>query len=299
MPNMPITPEGTDLLTTAEMARFAAQGFLSFESVVPEEINEAAIAAFEPTGAMDLLRAKPDSGTPLSDIYPDPSPIGAMLRLPRVQGIIESLAGLDAVYDHDWVHLRAAHDTIDQHLHQDAIIDVTRAFDIQMFWYPRAVETRSGGTGFIPGSHLRRVNEFEIARYQNIVGQRDFVGPAGSIVVFHQGMWHRGRANHTDDERWLYKIRLNPTTPQVRRWNLDDYDAVHGTPTDHIFATYDPASAANAFRTPEPWFESAASRLETVNRARLWRYLTGDLDFDADWYLTRTSGRERIDGVAG
>ncbi|MEI7860745.1 MAG: phytanoyl-CoA dioxygenase family protein [Acidimicrobiales bacterium] len=296
---MPLAYEGTDLLTTAEMAQFVAQGFLSFESVVPEEINEAAIAEFAPTGVFDLLRAKPDSGAPLAQIYPDPSPIGAMLRLPRVQGIIESLVGLDAVYDHDWVHVRAPHDTVDQHLHQDAIIDLTRAFDIQMFWYPRAVETHSGGTGFIPGSHLRKVNEFEIARYQNFCGQKDFVGPAGSLVVFHQGMWHRGRANHTDDERWAYKIRLNPTTPQVRRWNLEDYDAVHGTPSDHIFATYDPATAANMFRTPEPWFEAAASRLETVNRARLWRYLTGDQAFDADWYLTRTGGRERIDGTVG
>ena len=296
---MPAAPDAPDLLTTAEMALFVARGFLAFEAIVPEAINEAAIAAFEPTGAFDLLRAKPDSGTPLGDIYPDPSPVGAMLRLPRVQGIIESLVGLDAVYDHDWVHLREPGDTVDQHLHQDAIIDLTRAFDIQMFWYPRAVAPGAGGTGFVPGSHLRSVNEFEISRYQNIVGQTDFAGPAGSVVIFHQGMWHRGRANRSDDRRWLYKIRLNPTTPQVRRWDLADFDAVHGKQSDHIFATYDPNSAATAFRTPEPWFESAASRLETVNRSRLWRYVTGDQTFDADWYLTRTEGRQRIDGMVG
>ena len=36
-----------------------------------------------------------------------------------------------------------------------------------------------------------------------------------------------------------------------------------------------------------------------MNRARLWRYLTGDERFDADWYLTRTEGRRRIDDAAG
>jgi hypothetical protein len=93
----------------------------------------------------------------------------------------------------------------------------------------------------------------------------------------------------------VYKIRLNPTVPQVRHWNLDDFDEVHGAPHDHIFATHDDDTAAAMFRRPEPWFEFATGRLETVNRSRLWRYLTGDDGFDADWYLSRTEGRERID----
>ncbi|MEY4949560.1 MAG: hypothetical protein RL698_1771 [Pseudomonadota bacterium] len=296
---MPASCAPSDLLSTAEMARFVARGFLTFDAVVPAPINEAAIEEFAKTGMVDMARAKPSSGTPLSAIYPDPSPIGAMLRLPRVQGILESLIGRDAVYDHDWVHLREPGDVVDQHLHQDAIVDTTLAFDIQVFWFPHAVEAGAGGTGLVPGSHLRVVNEFDVARYQNFVGQEDFAGPAGSLLVVHQGIWHRGRANRSATRRWAYKLRLNPTTPQVRRWNLDDYESVHGAPHDHIFATFDQASAATAFRTPEPWFELGTGRLETVNRARLWRYLTGDERFDADWYLTRTEGRRRIDDAAG
>lgn len=292
-------PARSDLLTTAEMARFAARGALAFEAVVPPEINAAAIEEFEKTGAADFARSKPRSGTPLAAIYPDPSPIGAMLRLPRVQGIVESLVGLDAVYDHDWVHLREPGDVVDQHLHQDAIVDTTLSFDIQLFWFPHAVEPGGGGTGFVPGSHLRVVNEFDVSRYQNLLGQEDFAGPAGSILVVHHGLWHRGRANRLGTRRWAYKLRLNPTAPQVRRWNLDDFEEVHGSPSDHLFASWDPRSAAALFRTPEPWFELGTGRLETVNRARLWRYLTGDDGFDADWYLTRTEGRRRIDEGPG
>ncbi len=246
-----------------------------------------------------MLREKPASGTPLRELYPDPSPIGAMLRLPRVHGIITSLVGPDPVYDHDWVHLREPGDVADQHLHQDAIIDTTLAFDIQLFWFPHAVAAGGGGTGFVPGSHLRTVNEADIGRYQNLVGQRDVVAPAGSIAVFHQGLWHRGRANQGDQRRFMYKIRLNPTGPQVRSWDLADFDEVHGDRSDHIFASYEDTTAAAMFRHPEGWHEAATGRLETVQRSRLWRYLTGDPTFDADWYLTRTEGREAIDrGIA-
>jgi hypothetical protein len=282
-------------LTTAEMAQFVAHGFLIFESVVPDDINAAALEHFRETGVVDMVRDKPDSGTSLADCYADPSPVGAMLRLPRLEGILTSLVGPDPVFDHDWVHVRYGGDVLDQHLHQDAIIDTTLAFDVQMFWFPHDVSPGEGGTGFVPGSHLRRVNEFDIARYQNIVGQRDFSGPAGSLAVFHQGMWHRGRANAGADERWAYKIRLNPTQPQVRHWNLDDFDEIHGARHDHLFANYESETAAGLFRQHEPWHESATGRLETVQRSRLWRYLTGDDKFDSDWYLTRTEQRESVD----
>ncbi len=41
----------SNLLTTEEMAQFVARGFVEFEAVVPEEINLAAIAEFQRTGA--------------------------------------------------------------------------------------------------------------------------------------------------------------------------------------------------------------------------------------------------------
>ena len=33
---------------------------------------------------------RPAGGTPLSECYPSPSPLGEMLRLPEVQGIIQN-----------------------------------------------------------------------------------------------------------------------------------------------------------------------------------------------------------------
>ena len=43
--------------------------------------------------------------------------------------------------------------------------------------------------------------------------------------------------------------------------------------------------------TPEPWFEQDTGRLEFVNRIKLWRYLTDDQTYDADYWLTRLETR--------
>jgi hypothetical protein len=48
---------------------------------------------------------------------------------------------------------------------------------------------------------------------------------------------------------------------------------------------------ATELRRTEAWYEPSVNRLETVQRAQLWRYLTGDEAFDVDWYLTRTERR--------
>jgi len=45
--------------------------------------------------------------------------------------------------------------------------------------------------------------------------------------------------------------------------------------------------------TPEPWFEQDTGRLEFVNRIRLWRHLSGDPTFDADYWLGRLENPAR------
>ena len=291
-----VTADRSQLLTTREMAQFAASGMLAFEAIVPEALNEAALVELREWGATPFHRPTPASLSPLSQCYVSSAAIGAVLRLPAVVGVIESLVGRDPLFDHDFVHLRRPHDPIDQRLHADAIIDPTTAFDIQLFYFPHAVGPGEGGTRYVPGTHLRRVNEADIARYQNVRGQRDFCGPAGTILVFHHGLWHSGRANPSDRDRVMYKIRLNPTVVQTRLWNTDDLEAVQSGPDDHIFARFDTTKVAHVLRAPEPWWEQASGRLEQRNRALLWRYLSGDGAFDVDYYLTRTANRSRLAG---
>ena len=288
------------LLSTHEMATFAARGFLEFPAVIPADVNEAAVDECErilATWGSPGRPYAPTSGQPVDEIYPAPSALGAMLRHPSVTRVIDSLVGHAAVFDHDFVHLRPPADPMFQSLHADAVIDPTpAAFDIQIFYFPHEVAADGGGTGFVPGTHLRRVHETQVGRYRHLRGERQWAGPAGSVLVFHHGLWHRGMANPGPVRRLMYKIRLNPTRPQVRLWDTSDLDELQSPPSDHVFATFDPAKTAMTLRHREAWMGEPDHRLELMARTRLWRYLTGDESFDIDWYHTRIDGRAELAG---
>jgi hypothetical protein len=55
-----------------------------------------------------------------------------------------------------------------------------------------------------------------------------------------------------------------------------------------------PDSVAQVLRTMQPWMGITDYRNEQVQRALLWRYLTGDDTYDVDHYLTRLAGRAAL-----
>ena len=269
------------LLNSRQMASFAARGFLRFEALIPPELNETAMREIDG----DVPSAP--AGTPLSRCYPPPSALGEILRSPEIAGIIYSLVGPDPLFDHQYVHVREPRQEAAQHLHGDSTIDLRMHFDMQLMYFPHEVPLEMGGTLLVPGSHFRRINESDIGRYQNIVGQIPMVCQAGTILVLHHGLWHCGRQNTSSQKRYMFKVRLNPTVRQMRLWNTDDLDGSVGqqhpifskqTPTDDIQAIL------GSF---EPWFEGGNGRLEILNRIKFWRFLTGDDNFDAHYWLTR------------
>lgn len=285
-------------LTTRQMAEFVTNGFLRFDNIVPDDINERALEELQalnagrllPSTDLDAMRP-PHSGTPLDDCYPAPSVIGEYLRLPQIRGIIESLVGAAPEFDHDWVHYIPSGGTYLQPLHVDATADTDDpTFDIQLFWFSSDVAPGEGGTRFVPGSHLTRVRSAGIGRYHHIVGEQQVSCTAGTVFVFHHGLWHAGQPNPGAD-RWMHKVRLNPTEPQTRLWNTDDFDEVQSPHTDHVFARMQTGSVADTFRTMHPWMSVTEHRNAQAQRALLWRHLTGEPDFDVDYYLTRLEQR--------
>jgi len=193
--------------------------------------------------------------------------------------------------------VREHHRDRGQHLHVDAVVDTRDpSFDIQLFYFPQEVAPGAGGTRFIPASHLRRTRAEGVSRYQNLLGEQHYSGPAGTVLIFHHGLWHAGDPNPSERDRWMYKIRLNPRVPQVRLWNTGDLDAVHNEPSDHIFATARFDSVAHILRQMQPWQQGHESRYELMERARLWRYLSGDKNYDVDYYFTRLEQRAQLLG---
>lgn len=298
------------LLDALQMARFAARGFLRFDGVVPEEINaqflDEAGRASDPQPGKKLmwtyaeLLAKsglPEvaAGTPLARTYSQGSAVQRLLDLPLVAGAIRSLVGQDPVFDHHFMHVTfppAYHEAsggenVSQHTHQDSTIDPRQAFDLQIMYYPHAVTREMGGTRFIPGTHLRKVSEVALGRYQNIKGQQHMVCDAGTLLFLHSGLWHGGGVNHSDRTRTMFKVRINPSRSQVRQFDVSTLRPQPAQRPIFFLKSLPGESVEQILMTPEPWFEQDTGRLEFVNRIKLWRYLTGDPGYDADYWLTR------------
>ena len=245
----------------------------------------------------DSAVPKVPAGQPLAGAYPTGCAIDRVLSLPEVQGIIASLVGEAPVFDHHFLHLTFPPSYYDrlqdvpraQHLHQDSTIDPRESFDIQLMFYPHAVTKPMGGTRYLPGTHLRDVSEMAIARYQNVLGQQQVVCPAGSLLVAHHGLWHGGGANHSDQLRFMFKIRLQPSAPQVRLWDTSDLseDDFASRPIFWTDLTARSDTVPAILMRPEPWFEQDTGRLDLIHRVRFWRQLLGDSSFDADYWLGR------------
>ena len=289
------------LLTTREVARFVARGFLRFDALVPDEINRRFLESVERDGPPPGNPA----GTPLDECYRG-TPVRELLDLPRVRGIVESLVCPNPRFDHHGVHFNPpaaereakGRRVVSQHTHQDSTIDPRRsAFDVQLFYYPQEVTPEMGGTRYVPGSHLRVVSEASIGRYQNVRGQEKVVCPAGTLMVCHHGIWHGGEVNRSSAMRYMLKIRLGPRVPQVRLWNTDDLSDETLAPRPIFDPTYaaalDPDDVRTILMTPEPWFELDTGRLEFIQRIRLLRALLGDESADVDYWLTRIENEPR------
>ncbi len=197
------------LLTTEQMASFVADGYLRFDKLIPDELNKAAHAEME-TG----VSVRGGGGTVLNDVWNDGSAVGKVFGLPEVQGIVQSLVGEAPLYDHHAVHIVRPQNEVGQIWHADAIIDLRMHFDIQFFYFSHDTPREMGGTMILPGSHYRRVCETDIARYQNFLGQLPIACEAGTLFVVHHGMWHCAQPNLTEDTRYMFKLRLNPTVRQ-------------------------------------------------------------------------------------
>ena len=264
------------LLDSLQMAQFSALGVLRFDELVPDELNATAHKEMA-----ERSPARLPYGTPLSECYPAPSAIGAVIRLPQIQGIIQSLVGPNPLYDHHNVHTLPAKQESAQIIHGDGVIDTRMHFDIQLFYFPHDVPREMGGTMVVPGSHFRRINYADIARYQNFVGQMKMEGKAGTVFALHHGIWHCARRNESDHTRYMFKLRLNPQVRQERLWDTSDIDQP-GKKGEVVRS-----EVKRIFNKHEPWFEYGDGHLEIVNRIKFWRFLTGDETFDANYWLTR------------
>ena len=285
-----------NLLTTSQVAEFAAKGCLRFDGLIDSDLNQEFLDLFaEDIGSDDryvnrvIPNCKP--GTYVSQAFPQDHPLSKILAQPVVAGTLKSLMGTNPIFDHHHVHMTFPNRSRVQTNHQDSTIDLrSKNFDIQMIYFPHEVNDKMGGTRYIPGTHLRTVHESQIARYQNIRGQIRVTRPAGTIIFFHHGIWHGGGKNTSDVPRIMYKLRLQPSGSQSLQWDTSDLTEERikswQRPIFHAFGKREEDDVPSILMSDEPWFDNT-SRLEYMNRIRFWRTLLNDAEIDIDYWLTR------------
>lgn len=250
------------LLTAEQMARFVRDGYLVMEEVIPSEYNEKVFKE---------QQCKSNAGY---HYWQDSQTIQEVFELPQVKGIIQSLVGDHPVYDHSFLHLVPPKRLKAQNWHADSLIDTRKyGFDIQAFYFSHDAPKESGPTLVLPGSHLRRVSNGSIARYKNIRGQKQLVAKAGTIVFWHQALWHCAQPNFTEHTRYVFKLRLRPGQAQRALFNTEGYAS------DKV---------KKIIGGGQPW-QGNESRSDHIERAKLWRYVTGDdqIDFSFEGALSR------------
>ena len=297
------------LLTTNQMAEFTAKGYLFLEGIIESEINNEFInninklnedLSFNIEDHIKKIKTKNiipfvKPQTPLFSAYPKNTPLSKIFNNKFVAGAITSLVGSNCIIDHHFLHMVLPYKNLkkkerfSQPYHQDSTIDPRMTFDIQVFYFPTEITREMGGTRYIPGSQYRVISEFAISRYQNILGQKRVVCPEGTIGIFHQNLWHGGGINYSNQIRNMFKVRISATEKQELLFCYDKINKPHNFRS--IFWNNDEEKQSylleDILTQPEPWFETDTCRLEYINRIKMWRYLTGDKNFDADYWMTR------------
>ena len=301
------------LLTTEQMAEFASSGCLFFEELIDKETNKEFLDDIGHTSAdkVDSMETynknikatssipRIKAGSPLKNAYPVNSPLEKILKNEVVAGAIQSLVGSNPVVDHQALHLTfptkffkgANKRQMSQGNHQDSTIDPRSTFDIQVFYFPTEVTKEMGGTRYHPGTHLRIVNEFAIAKYQNILGQKSIVCKPGTICIFHNGLWHGAGVNFSDEIRYMFKVRLQPTEKQELLW--DPEKRYKPLPNRALYWTDENKEETinDILMQSYPWQEADTNRLDKINVIKFWRLLTGHKKMDIDYWLTRIENK--------
>jgi hypothetical protein len=250
------------LLNSKQMAEFVSSGYLKFDDMVPKDLSAACLEEMKTRKQGGYFAV----GTPFEETWPKGTALGDAFRLPQVKGMIQSLVGPDPLYDHHAAHFMGAKQMRGPNTHQDSVIDFRENyFDVQLSLFPADTPDEMGGTFLMPGTQFRNVRTSEITFYQHMRGKVWASCTAGTMYVWNTRVWHGARSNHTDQDRYMYKLRLNPTHPQIRNFDTSDLD--------------DP-EIDGILSKSYGWDAGSENRYERIRRVRLWRYLSGQPQFD-------------------
>jgi len=231
-----VTADCDPTLNDSQVLEFCRNGYLMFESVVPEEINRNVLEVIE-TDGYGALHQKTWF-------------VEHVLLNRQVAGAIRALLGKDfglpiGVYNH-----RAECPQSAQFWHRDGGSRYgPETNHLQVFYYPQDTPQALGPTDVLPGSHFLFQLQSWMGHYSGIASSVTTAAPAGSIFVTAYPIWHRRGKSTAHAIRHMLKYCYWRTAPPQRDWIIEsDFDfamapySLEGLPREQFRDWYDTAT---------------------------------------------------------
>ena len=198
-------------LNDEQVIQFCANGFLTLEGVVSDEINRK---------TMDFVDEYPD-GQPTHILNEDWFVDNVILH-PEAAGAVRSLLGKDFALPNLMANHRAECPGPAQEWHVDGRLQRGPELNyVQVFYYPQDCPRDMGPTEMLPGSHFLISVQSGMGHYGNIRGGFPATLPAGSIFLTHYSIWHRRSASTGSGIRNNLKYNYWRTVPPKRDWAVE------------------------------------------------------------------------------
>ena len=199
------------LLEDDLVLRFINHGSLTFRPRFPD--------GFHAHITDELGKLKNNPGNRLLDEVPE---LNEVVRHPDVHRFLVSLLGPEfQLHPHRHFYHNPTKSN-SQGWHVDAATPDHMLRGLILFYYPHDVDVRMGPTVLVPGTHFRDAPMDRLACYGNIKGQKNFVGPAGTLALLHPDLWHARSLNRSENSRYMVKFMLSrPDEPTEPTWSHD------------------------------------------------------------------------------
>ena len=208
-------------LTDDQMRGFIRDGYVVVKPGLPGDLHQ------EVWDRTDALFE--DEGNPGNNLIARVPAIQRVFDDPAVTGALTGILGPNYfMHPHRHCHYRPPHSP-GQTIHKDSFTKRRhRTRWVLGFYYPQSTTVDMGPTGVLPGSHYYNWLRGPIGVRRHVDGLDGEVPlevDAGTVVLVHYDIWHRGMPNESDKKRYMIKIMFTRIEePAAPSWSNADPD---------------------------------------------------------------------------
>ncbi len=216
-------------LTDEQMRDFIRNGFVAVKTGLPREFHQE---VWDQTEA--LFEEDGNPGNNLMARIPD---VRKVFDDPAVDGALAGVLGDNYfMHPHRHCHYRPPHSE-GQKIHRDSFTRRRhRTRWLLTMYYPQDTTVDMGPTGVVPGSHYynQLTGPIGIKKLEGGKGEVAMAVEAGTVLIVHYDLWHRGMGNESDKKRYMMKFLFaRIEEPAAPSWESDGGDWVAGDDHSH------------------------------------------------------------------